>query len=336
MSPSPETAEAAPLPDDVATLKALLLAERATAAKLAGHNEQLRAIDQGAAAGPVRPALREGGPSRSAAAGPRGHRAGARREPRREEEKTDATLASVAQAAAPCQSRRAAQAPAARRGRDRARRARPARAVGGAMHRIGEDVAERLDVIPAQFRVIVTRRPKYGCRACESAVVQAPAPARLIEGGLPTESAGRPCAGRQVRRPPAALSPEPDLRPARDRARSLDPGGLGRPGCRRAPPPARAAARAPQALAQAVHGRDPGAGARSGTQADQDRLPLGDRPRRPALGRHRSAGGRLSLRAGPRRRACHRAARRLQRHPPGRRLRRLQGAWPIPPAPAVR
>ena len=44
MSPSPDAAEAAPLPDDVATLKALLLAERATAAKLAGHNEQLRAI----------------------------------------------------------------------------------------------------------------------------------------------------------------------------------------------------------------------------------------------------------------------------------------------------
>jgi transposase len=51
------------------------------------------------------------------------------------------------------------------------------------MHRIGEDVAERLDVIPAQFRVIVTRRPKYGCRACEGAVVQAAAPARLIARG---------------------------------------------------------------------------------------------------------------------------------------------------------
>ena len=44
MSPSPEAAAAAPLPADVATLQALLLAERATAAKLAGHNEQLRAI----------------------------------------------------------------------------------------------------------------------------------------------------------------------------------------------------------------------------------------------------------------------------------------------------
>ena len=44
MSASPDAAEAAPLPDDVATLKALLLAERATAAKLAGQNEHLRAI----------------------------------------------------------------------------------------------------------------------------------------------------------------------------------------------------------------------------------------------------------------------------------------------------
>jgi transposase len=57
----------------------------------------------------------------------------------------------------------------------------------GAMHVIGEDRSERLDVIPMRHQVIVTRRPKYGCRACQSAVVQAPAPARLIEGGLPTE-----------------------------------------------------------------------------------------------------------------------------------------------------
>ncbi|EHK52276.1 IS66 family transposase [Allomesorhizobium alhagi] len=35
----------------------------------------------------------------------------------------------------------------------------------GEMARIGEDVSERLDVIPAQFRVMVTRRPKYACRA---------------------------------------------------------------------------------------------------------------------------------------------------------------------------
>jgi transposase len=56
------------------------------------------------------------------------------------------------------------------------------------MHLIGEETSQRLDVIPAQFRVIVTHRPKYACRACEQAVVQAPAPERLIKGGLPTEA----------------------------------------------------------------------------------------------------------------------------------------------------
>ena len=39
------------------------------------------------------------------------------------------------------------------------------------MHVIGEETSERLDVIPAQFRVIVTHRPKYACRACEEAPV---------------------------------------------------------------------------------------------------------------------------------------------------------------------
>ena len=53
---------------------------------------------------------------------------------------------------------------------------------------IGEDTSERLDVIPAQYRVIVTKRPKLACRACAGTVVQAPAPARLIEGGIPTEA----------------------------------------------------------------------------------------------------------------------------------------------------
>ena len=42
--------------------------------------------------------------------------------------------------------------------------------------------------------VVVTRRPKLACRSCEktgadevAGIIQTPAPARLIEGGLPTE-----------------------------------------------------------------------------------------------------------------------------------------------------
>ena len=68
----------------------------------------------------------------------------------------------------------------------------------GQMHRIGvvpqarlrrDDRTERLDIVPAQLRVIVTVQPKYACRACTDGVTQAPAPAALIEGGLPTEGA---------------------------------------------------------------------------------------------------------------------------------------------------
>ena len=57
----------------------------------------------------------------------------------------------------------------------------------GEMARIGEDRVERPDVIPARFRALVTIRPKYACRRCAGAVVQAPAPAHLIESALPTE-----------------------------------------------------------------------------------------------------------------------------------------------------
>lgn len=51
---------------------------------------------------------------------------------------------------------------------------------------IGEDRSERLDVVPPKFRVIVTRRPKYAFRDRDG-VVQALAPAHIIESGLPTE-----------------------------------------------------------------------------------------------------------------------------------------------------
>lgn len=59
---------------------------------------------------------------------------------------------------------------------------------GGALHKIGEDRSERLDVIPAQYRVLVTVRPRYGCRSCGDGVIQAPAPEHVVAGGLPSEA----------------------------------------------------------------------------------------------------------------------------------------------------
>src|SRR5688500_4662676 len=185
MNPAPEPAEDAPLPDDVTMLKALLLAERASAARLAGHNEQLRAIVK-----ELQRAL-----------------FGRRSEKTVDPDQLQLALEDLEQALAEGEAaaeKSDATLPASRRQPRRVNRGalprhlpraevviEPASTTfpccGGAPHRIGEDVAERLGVILAQFRVLVTRRPKYGCRACESAVVQAPAPARLIEGGLPTE-----------------------------------------------------------------------------------------------------------------------------------------------------
>jgi len=59
----------------------------------------------------------------------------------------------------------------------------------GEMVKVGEDRSERLDVIPARFRVLVTVRPKYVCRSCDGAShIQAPAPEWLVPRGLPTEA----------------------------------------------------------------------------------------------------------------------------------------------------
>lgn len=58
----------------------------------------------------------------------------------------------------------------------------------GQMAKIGEDISERLDIVPAQLRVLVTRRPRYACRRCSGAVVQAHAPEHVVPGGMPTEA----------------------------------------------------------------------------------------------------------------------------------------------------
>lgn len=55
------------------------------------------------------------------------------------------------------------------------------------MVKIGEDRSERLDCIPATYQVIVTIRPKYACPKGRTGVVQAKAPAHLLENSWPTE-----------------------------------------------------------------------------------------------------------------------------------------------------
>lgn len=55
---------------------------------------------------------------------------------------------------------------------------------GGAMRRLGEDVTEVLEYVPARFKVIRHIRPKFSCRSCET-ITQAPMPSMPIERGRP-------------------------------------------------------------------------------------------------------------------------------------------------------
>jgi transposase len=59
------------------------------------------------------------------------------------------------------------------------------KACGQAKAVIGYDVSEQLDVEPAQYFVVVTKREKRACKRCEEGgVVAAPAPERIIEKSL--------------------------------------------------------------------------------------------------------------------------------------------------------
>jgi transposase len=49
--------------------------------------------------------------------------------------------------------------------------------------RIGEDVTEKLSIVPAEFFVERHIYPKYACRPCET-LIAAPAIASVIDGGL--------------------------------------------------------------------------------------------------------------------------------------------------------
>jgi transposase len=172
------TVLAEPLPDDAATLKAMLIAERARTERLTQIIKELQR-----------------------------HRFGRRAESLPIDQ-LELGLEDGQQAEAETEAKAEAADPQRRSAKTARRRANrgslPAHlprieqvvdvedktcpCCSGALHRIGEDIAERLDIIPAQFRVLVVRRPKYACRACQEVVLQAPAPARLIEGGLPTEA----------------------------------------------------------------------------------------------------------------------------------------------------
>jgi transposase len=53
---------------------------------------------------------------------------------------------------------------------------------GGVLHKLGEDITETLEVVPRQWKVIQHVREKFSCRSCE-AITQPPAPSHPIARG---------------------------------------------------------------------------------------------------------------------------------------------------------
>jgi transposase len=180
-----------PLPNDIAALHAMLVvawaerdAERAEKVQLAAQNDRLRHL--------IRQLQRLQFGRRSEKLDP---------------DQLNLALEDIEQAVAETEAEQEKADPALRRARAQTRRVGRASlpehlprievviapediacpCCGGVMQVIGEDRSQRLDRVPAQYQVVVTCRPKYACRKCQEGVVQAPAPARLITGGLPTE-----------------------------------------------------------------------------------------------------------------------------------------------------
>jgi transposase len=53
---------------------------------------------------------------------------------------------------------------------------------GGALHKLGEDATETLELVPRQWKVIQHVREKFSCRSCEK-ITQPPAPSHPIARG---------------------------------------------------------------------------------------------------------------------------------------------------------
>ena len=180
----------------------------------------------------------------------------------------------------------------------------------GRMHRIGEEMSEALDRVPAWLRVLRTIRPKYACRACEGPIVQAPAPARLVEGGMATTAliahvaAAKYAWQSTLYRQTQILAGHGVVVDRQTLARWMGKRGLDGPG------PLRSATEDHASLRAAVLRRDADAGARPGARPHEDLPVLGACDGRSGVERSGAAGGRLRVRGRPRQEGDHGAARR--------------------------
>ena len=130
-------------------------------------------------------------------------------------------------AAPPAQARGTAATPAARGAAHRARGHHcPTPECGRPMVRVGEDISERLDIVPAEFFVHRQIHGKWACKCCQL-LVQEPAAAQIIDSGCHAGPAG-PHADQPLRRSPSVLPAGADQRPLGRAHAALDAGGLER------------------------------------------------------------------------------------------------------------
>lgn len=179
MTPPPDE----PLPDDAETLKAMLLAERE--ARRADAREQALVIEK----------------LRHTIAKLRHERFGQSAERRAlldqlelqlfelEEDEAEAVMAKPVESQAVTVQPFARRKPARRPLPEHLPRERVVYPIpsacpccGGALHKLGEDVTETLELVPRQWKVIQHVREKHSCRSCE-AITQPPAPSHPISRG---------------------------------------------------------------------------------------------------------------------------------------------------------
>ncbi|HKH67323.1 MAG TPA: IS66 family transposase [Reyranella sp.] len=174
----------APLPDDVETLKAMLLAERE--AYRAELREQALRIEQ----------------LKQRIAKLQHERFGQSSERRALLEQLELQLFELEEDQAQAETRLEIAGPAGVAGQPFTRR-KPARrplpdhlprervvypvpsacpCCGGSLHKLGEDVTESLELVPRQWKVVQHVREKYSCRSCEK-ITQPPAPSHPIARG---------------------------------------------------------------------------------------------------------------------------------------------------------
>ncbi len=169
----------------------------------------------------------------------------------------------------------------------------------GNMVRIGEDRTERLDQIPACYQVIVTIRPKYACPKGRTGVVQARAPAHLLEGSWPTEAllaqiaVSKPSEHMPLNRQATVMA-----RHGVPIDRTVLADWMGRTGAAIAPVVDRMAMLLKQGSSRLYVDETTAPGVGSGPRQDENWLSLGYSARRPRLERICAAGRGVPLSAG--------------------------------------